>query len=363
MKTNYPWQIDSIIHKTKTGTKTLGMDAFLFSPKEEDAVRTPTAPLEMHEGYSRYVGTLIVKTGEKKVLTFNIPAKSVPYIAERTKALISQNMISTTVMSQFKKIIADAAKDITSSVCDCFLNGLRTAQGGLRLVFPKIPEILFDECDRPAGKAEKSDTANSKAYTVSIKSGKLKDKIPAQLLIEDPSNLKALENQKKWLLDNVSKYPANQEQIDAITEAIKLFHEGSLNPATVEKEEVSIGTKVYTVYESACKNIQPMDEEGRYTIYQISIKYTPENNLPFAIEVMNCMAPVDKTKGNEIVMSKAVNKQTQNIRLSEEEWYTMIYAMLSQKKMFETLTYPEQRKLAQKIFDDNKREAAKSKAV
>ena len=85
MKTSYPWQIDSVIHKSKTATKTLGMDAMLFAPKEEDEVRTPAAPLEMHEGYSVFKGTLISKTGEgTDFLKFNIPAKAVPFIHKKT---------------------------------------------------------------------------------------------------------------------------------------------------------------------------------------------------------------------------------------------------------------------------------------
>ena len=61
MRTSYPWQIDSIIHKSKDTVKTFGMEAKLFSPKEENELRTPAAPLEMHEGYSVFKGTLIEK--------------------------------------------------------------------------------------------------------------------------------------------------------------------------------------------------------------------------------------------------------------------------------------------------------------
>lgn len=355
MKTEYPWQVNSVIHKTKAGTKTLGIDAMLFSPKEEDEVRTPAAPLEMHEGYSRFKGTLIVKmTGkDKKVLTFNIPAKSVPYIHKKTQMLIEQNMISGTTVDQTKKCIESTIRKTYDGTVDYIRNSIQKVLGGLKVAFPGLPEIELEHPGSMEGSGKEEDLSSSKAYTTVIKSGKLKDKIPALLLLEDSKNLTLLENQKKWLEDNLAKYPGNQEQIDGIKEAIELYKAGKLSPVLKEEAKSVPGTRTYVVYETACKNIQPVDKEGRWTIYQISIKYTPENNLPFTIEVMNCMAPVDKSKGNEIVMSKAVNKQTQDIRMSEEEWFTMIDSMKAIKIMFESLTYPDQLQLADKISKEN----------
>ena len=169
MRTNYPWQINSVIHKSKATTKTLGIEAMLFSPKGEDDVRIPAAPLEMHEGYSRFKGVLIVKDSDsnKKVLTFNIPAKTVPYIHKRTEMLIENTILTNAMKKQ---------------------------------------------------NTEKKEES-SKAYTVLIKSGKLKDKTPAEALLEDEKNLTLLNNQKKWLEQNLAKYPTNKEQIDAINEA------------------------------------------------------------------------------------------------------------------------------------------------
>lgn len=298
MKTNYPWQINSVIHKTKSATKTLGMDAMLFSPKKEDELRTPAAPLEMHEGYSRFKGTLIVKTGDTKVLTFNIPAKSVPYIHKKT-----------------------------SMVIDMALNS-------------------------SVGNGEKATEAegSSPAYTVRFRAGTLSGKTPAELLIESPENKAVLEKQKGFLEKNLEKFPANKTQIDAINDALKLLADGKLSSSSVP---VAKSVKPIVIYECAPKNIKPLDEEGRYTVYQVTITYDPAMSMPVEVSVMNCYAPVDKTKGNEIVLSKAVKKQTQSIRLTEEEWYTMIDSMKATKIMFETLTYPEQMKLAAELSKES----------
>lgn len=107
-----------------------------------------------------------------------------------------------------------------------------------------------------------------------------------------------------------------------------------------------------------------MDAEGRYTIYDVSVSYDGSRGLPFTVTVNNCYAPVDRSKGgNEIVMSKAVDKKYISMSLSEDEWYTMINTMLQQKTLFETLTYPEQLKIAQKINEENRKAASKTKAV
>lgn len=311
MKTNYPWQINSVIHKTKGSTKTLGIDAMLFSPKESDDVRTPAAPLEMHEGYSVFKGTLIVKTDAgTDFVKFNIPAKAIPYIHKKTSMAIDMNMKNSGLIQPLKKQM-----------------GKGTADG-------------------------KEETLSGPAYTVTMKTGILKGKTPAQVLLESPNGRDSLLRQQNFLEANVAKYPANQQQIDAIKEAVRLYDEGRLAKADAGEETADPGGSI-TIYACAPKNIKPIDEEGRWTIYQVTIVYSPEMSLPFEVTVMNCYAPVDKSKGNEIVMSQAVKRQTQSIRLSEEEWYTMIDSMKATKIMFENLTYPEQLKLAAKISREN----------
>lgn len=303
MKTNYPWQIDSIIHKTKASTKTFGMDALLFTPKEEDDFRTPAAPLEMHEGYSVFKGTLIEKKDSgTDFLKFNIPAKAVPFIHKKTCIAIEQA----------------AAK--------------------------KAAPVQSQNTEAGSG--------TSSAYTVTIKTGKLAGKTPAQALLEGKDEF--LKNQKLFLEKNLDKYPANKEQIDAINDAFQLRDSGKLSADTTAAAGTGAAACAVTViYECAPKNVKPLDEEGRYTIYQVTVTHNPAMNLPFTVSVMNCFAPVDKSKGNEIVLSKAVNKKTLEIKLSEEEWFTMIDKMKATKIMFENHNYPEQLKLARKISKEN----------
>ena len=151
---------------------------------------------------------------------------------------------------------------------------------------------------------------------------------------------------------NLSKYPANQKQIDAINEAIELFNTGKLGKATET-------LPVMEIYSCPPKNVKPLDKEGRFTIYDVSITYDFSKGLPVTVTVNNCFAPVKTDSGNEIEMSKAVDKKMLSMSLSEAEWFQMIDSMKAQKIMFESMTYPEQLKLAVKISQENQKNETK----
>lgn len=319
MKTKYPFQIDSIVHKSKTVTRTFGMEARLFSPPEENDDREPAAPLEMHEGYSVFKGTLIAKENtDRKFVAFNIPAKDIAYIHKKTSMVMAEALSKK--LKPVKKV-------------------------------------------KPA-KEEAEESSESAAYTITIPSGILKGKTPAEVLAGDPTGEEKLNRHKKWLEDNVEKYPRNQLQIDAIDEALQLKREGKLAEAIPTTSENEDELPTVEIYVSPSKNVKPLDKEGRYTVYDVEVTYDASKGMPFTITVNNCFAPVEKTAGkNNIVMSKAVDKKKISMALSEDEWYTMVDTMLSQKTLFETLTYPEQLKMAQKIDEENRKKASKGKAV
>ena len=84
---------------------------------------------------------------------------------------------------------------------------------------------------------------NSKAYTVKFFLGEFRGKTPAQVLMENQANKDKLLAQKTQLSANLSRYPRNQDQIDAIDEAISLLESGALKvetpmpkPAPVKEE-------------------------------------------------------------------------------------------------------------------------------
>lgn len=324
MKTKYPLQIASVIHKNSKEIKTLGIDSHLTSPLEDNKTRKPTPPLEMHEGFSVYKGHLIIsKDTETNVLNFNIPAEDVPFIHTKTKIAISdtyKEKYETKMLATILKIMA--------------------------------------------GKTEKTDADienQDLAFSTTIVSGKLKGKTPAQALMEDSGNVNILISQKDFLSKNLSnpKFKENNEkQIKAINVALKLNELGKLTGS-----DSFISTEIkpddMIIIEYPPKNFSTMDEDGFYDIYQVKITYSPSMGLPFCIDVMNCKAPIDKTKGNSIILSGAKDKIINNIRLTSDEWYKIIDKMKAHKIMFENYTYKKQIDISKKISLENYDESKK----
>ena len=75
---------------------------------------------------------------------------------------------------------------------------------------------------------------SSKAYTVKFFIGEFRGKTPAQVLTEDPESVDKLLKQKEQLSANVARYPKNQDQIDAIDEAISLYENGMLAESVMD---------------------------------------------------------------------------------------------------------------------------------
>lgn len=132
----------------------------------------------------------------------------------------------------------------------------------------------------------KGGEASSPAYTVTIKSGKLAGKTPAQVL-QEPDGQKLLNNQYQWLADNLSKYPKNKEQMDAIMDAAKLQKEGKL------KADVSVSSGIFNILEAVpLPLIRKKKEDGTCPVREIKIDCNLSKNAPFEVTISNYDAPV-----------------------------------------------------------------------
>lgn len=273
-KIEYPNQIGSVVRSKKT----LGIDAFLAPANTSDG----QSPLELHAGFSRFVLTLIDSTnGKPQFAHANIHPDEIDLIKQKTNLIIEKMFMKE--------------------------NG-------------------FEE-----NKTEEL----SKAYTVLMTSREIAKKTPAQLLNEDPANRTKLEAAKKWLESNLSRYPKNQEQIDAIDDALDLFDLGEL------KSDVTIASKVIDIYREDTKipNSKKLNPNfhNKTLVYSISIVCEPGKDYPFAINIMNCYATPTKTAtgGTVAEMSSAEGKNNFSILLTTSEWNKLITKMDKITKMFE----------------------------
>ena len=276
-KGKYPFQVASV----KRQKKVLGVDAKLSAVTLGDG----NAPLEMHNGYSRFELT-IVDAETKTTPTANIPASDIMYIMETTRVALAQLLTNKNSVSQ---------------------------------------EVV------PV------------AYTQKLIGNQYKGLTPADVLLNDASQETNLLRTKEWLSANLSKYPGNKAQIDAITQAIELLHAGKLT-----RENVSQTGSNIEIYKTDYKFKTKKNEKGYNLVYGIEIYCDPTKNYPFCINIMNCYAPIETTSTGQktIKMTVAENTVRNSMLLKKDEWVKLISRLDRTLTMFESANF-------KRLFEDS----------
>lgn len=152
-------------------------------------------PLTMHHGtFSRF--SLVIINREKKAATANVPVSEWPGIF--------YNMEQAMRKYDYEQMV-------------------KAAQTAVK-----------PEPEKPG-----SDDRTGPAWTVQIRTGRLKGQTPAQALA-NPENRQLLINQLKWLQENLAKYPGNRTEIQAISEALKLQEQGKIKAEPVATSSVTL---------------------------------------------------------------------------------------------------------------------------
>ena len=311
----YPYQVASAFSRNpkKKITTTLAFEAHLSleEGKIDSAEECSINPLEMHAGYSRFTVCMIRKDeakGTRAVVTANIPAKDdVDAIVARTRAC--ENILAT---YEFNKASATAT----------------------------------------------SEQAKTPAYTVAISMGSLKGKTPAQALIEDPNNKKALIEQYKFLQSKLAEYPANQKQMDAIEEAVKLFNNGKLTAEDTAAPAAS--ERSVDVYNASFKPLKStLDSDGKVLVYSVSIKCWPGRNYPYEVTVKNSRCRWD----GQVAHPQSGDQHDEvTIYLPEDKWYGIVADMERTLQSFVLCNFLKQSVKADNANRLNRMKAAKEES-
>lgn len=182
-----------------------------------------------------------------------------------------------------------------------------------------------------------------------ITMGKFRGKSPAELLIgaDDPESMaEELKSHAAFLAANVAKYPANQEGIDSINEAIDLYYKGELKCDV--KETSSVPGRPLEIYSTPVKYwARKKDDKGNTKCYQLSVTCNPSNKYPYHMECTNFYAPVGQNANGTtpIYADKMVegSKVTVTVDLSKSEWNMLIGKLQLDLMDAHTLWYPEMR--------------------
>lgn len=280
MSIKYPEQIFSVARTDKR----LGIDAKLFVP--DTAKGQP--PLELHAGFSRMVFTILSQqSGNYKFVSANLPVHEIDLIEKETDIAV---------------------------------------------------EMLANKS------LEKSSSSSSKAYNVTFFLGEFKGKTPADVLAQDASKEGALLNYKKQLEANLSKYPRNKDQIEAIDEAIALSRKGELSLDGVK-------SNLLDIYRADVRapHATKTDAEGFTDVYSFSVVCDASKNYPFTITIMNGKATCAK-HANGIIspnLQTLKDKKEFSMMLTKAEWYKAVKKMKKVVTYFEEMNFEKLLKISQ----------------
>lgn len=226
--------------KLQTSSKTLLIQPFFYAAKTSG--EEPETPLKVFNSFSRWVVTIIDTNAVPKAVSHNIS--------------INRN---TWEYDEF----SGAAED---GLCmeKAYHYGLKRAEKG-----PDGP-----------------------AYTVKLFAKPFSGMTPAAVLSSNPDNIEKLSDVYRLLERNLSAYPGNKGQMDAITDAIRRLKEGTLQ---------SVRTDVTELYRSVPKpNRWKAAEDGFCPTSELRLLMTHGNDYPFTIEIVRYFAPAEVRENGSI---------------------------------------------------------------
>lgn len=210
---------------------------------------------------------------------------------------------------------------------------------GIRLKTQAITNSLIGQ------KKYDDDDSNRPAYTVIIRGGnsKIKGKTPAQAITDDVGNIQLLQQQAAYLNENLAKYPANAQQIQAIQDAFVLYKSGQL-------KKVDTTFSIYSNGKVPSK--EKKDKEGYVKYVLTNIEYNKNMTYPISIEISNMLVQLDQNGIPDTTKKKPLADYTYHLSL--EDWGDAVSIIVDTKKDFESEVRKQQRKIAKSAAAQNR---------
>lgn len=197
------------------------------------------------------------------------------------------------------------------------------------------------------------------AYTVTIASGSLKGRTPADVLLNDgEEGKKLLNNQYTFLKNNLAKYPKNKVQMDAIVNASQLLKEGKLDADAVGKGQ----TKRISLYSSGLRPlVNRKNNAGMSFVYELTVDWLLGEKRPLMITIVNYYAPVIKKDDGMLNVQVKQRDQTtlrnNTVNLTFEDWAYVQHMIETDIERFESGIYWNKRKESDRCFFENRKNA------
>lgn len=189
------------------------------------------------------------------------------------------------------------------------------------------------------------------AYTTTFTMGPFKGRTPADVVMEDPDgNRGKLQEQYKFLRDNVAKFPMNQTIMDAITNAYELLEAGKL----VKKNEPAAASgKAFEIYKSGYRPLTRVKrEDGLCKVQEMTVMCDFGRKYPFELTITEYYAPVTSNNGRLNVQAAAIDQgsvKRVTSYMGMKEWNDLLSRLDDQKAMFIAAYGPELLREADRI--------------
>lgn len=245
------------------------------------------------------------------------------------RAMANSNESPYNVYGKYSRIkvgLINDGKSVTSSV----------RMEELADIFARSEFIANKSYEYEISNSGKSDaTTLSPAYTVKISSGKHKGKTPAEVLLSgDPNATADLNQQYKFLKENLAKYPNNKFQMDAIKDAATLNSEGKLDNNSVTK------AIIFPIYKGSMRpNRYKQNQNGKCFVHELKVDFFLGENYPVRVEISNYYAPVTQNPNGmlNVQAKQAEDLVKHTMQLSVAEWLNMVRAIKTHMAQFEQL--------------------------
>lgn len=193
------------------------------------------------------------------------------------------------------------------------------------------------------------------AYTKRFNTGALKGKTPIDVLLENQDGKKKLEDQFNWLKENLSKYPKNQELMDAITEAL------TIDTSQMEKKTVNVAP-VEILNIGMRPLIRKKREDGKCFVYECKITWDATKDYPVNVFIDNYYAPVDQTSQGllnvKVSEKDTVTEVKNDFNMTASEWLSAVRAMKMAQEAFYYMNFGAALKLAEAGDKENRAKAS-----
>jgi hypothetical protein len=234
--------------------------------------------LELHDAFSRFTLTLIDNSGnERKIVRFNIKEKELDNFLTRYK---------------------------------------------------QTSNAKFQHEMQASKPQEAAPSKPSPAYTTRIFAGAMKDKTPAEILMEDPTKEGELLRHRDWLVAHLGTYPKNQGVIDAINDAVYLLADGLLSPAEAPVEDDRTKVSVWSAEFKSMSSGNPSTRTGAYVT--LTCDFTARN--PWCFSIRNSEHPFSN---GEVDKKTVLNTKSGTFHMNDETMSHLMGVIERRREQFE----------------------------